>query len=244
MESRLIALMGKLPDDRLASLKALAARFPHYGDHRQIYRQGFHPLTMRQYPMNASDPERAAGRFYESAEQAGLRFVGWADESLRLRHTGWFADNYNEETFRGAIFRLPALRQSKGGGQERFIAGYGERMNDGFVLALCEVWNDDLIGAAREAERLAERAAEVAREYEAKESAKMRIDEIADELKNIRSEILDLCRSIREACPGIGQYQPIRSALRANLEGHLHNRQQLVNERERLQEDYWSIVPA
>ena len=64
------------------------------------------------------------------------------------------------------------------------------------------------------------------------------IDEIADELKNIRSEILDLCRSIREACPGIGQYQPIRSALRTSLKGHLHNRQQLVNERERLQDNY------
>ena len=47
MKSKLIALLGKSPRDRLASLKALAARYPHYGDLRQVYRQGFRPLTTR-----------------------------------------------------------------------------------------------------------------------------------------------------------------------------------------------------
>jgi len=239
MEIKIIALLGKSPRDRLTSLKALAVRFSHYGDMGQVYRQGFRPLTMRHCPMNASDPERAARRFFSDEAETGLRFVGWADESLRLRHMGWFADNYHEETFRGAIFRLPAKR-----GQERFVAGYGESMNDGFVLDLSEVWNDDPIGAAREADRLAERAAEDAREYEAKESAERRIDEIADELKNIRSNVLALCRSIREACPGIGLHRPIREALRGTLQGHLYNRQKLIAERERLRENFWCIVPA
>ena len=238
MESKLIALLGKSPRDRLTSLKAIAARYSHYGDMRQVYRQGFHPLTVRHCPMNASDPERAARRFYENAEQAGLRFVGWADESLRLRHTGWYSDNYAEETFRGAIFHLPSKR-----GQERFVAGYGESMNDGFVLDLSEVWNDDLIGAAREADRLAERAAEDAREYEAKESAKLRIEDIAEELKSIRSQILDLCRSIRKACPDIGQQKPIRSALRSALQTLLRTRASLVAERERLQDNHWNVFP-
>jgi|TARA_B100001964_G_scaffold102975_1_gene115145 hypothetical protein len=239
MKSKLIALLGKSPRDRLASLKALAARYPHYGDLRQVYRQGFRPLTTRHYSMNASDPERATRRFFENAEQAGLRFVGWADESLRLRHTGWFADNYNEETFRGAIFRLSGKCA-----RERFVAGYGESMNDGFVLDLCEVWNDDLTGAAREADRLAERASEDAREYEAKESATLRIEDIADELKSIRTDILALCYSIRQTCPTIGQYQPIRSALRSSLQALLRNRASLVAERERLQDDYWDVVPV
>ncbi|MCW9035392.1 MAG: hypothetical protein OQJ97_14310 [Rhodospirillales bacterium] len=239
MEIKITALLGKSPRDRLTSLKALAARYPHYGDMRQVYRQGFRPLTTRHCPMNASDPERAARRFYENAEQAGLRFVGWADESLRLRHTGWYSDNYAEETFRGAIFRLPSKR-----GQERFVAGYGESMSDGFVLDLSEVWNDDQFGVAREADRLAERAGEDAREYEAKESASIRIEDIADELKSIRTDILALCRSIREACPDIGQHKPIRSALRSALQSHLHNRKALVVERERLQDNYWSVVPS
>jgi len=238
MEIKIIALLGKSPRDRLTNLKVLAARYPHYGDMRQVYRHGFRPLTTRHCPMNASGPERATRRFYEDAEQAGLRFVGWADESLRLRHTGWYSDNYAEETFRGAIFRLPAER-----GCERFVAGYGESMNDGFVLDLDQVWNDDLIGAAREADRIAERASEDAREYEAKESATLRIEDIADELKSIRSEVLELCRSIREACPDIGQHKPIRSALRSALQALLRNRASLVAERERLQDDYWSVVP-
>ncbi len=239
MEIKTIALLGKSPRDRLTSMKALAARYPHYGDMRQVYRQGFRPLTMRHYPMNASDPERAARRFFEDAEQAGLRFVGWADESLRLRHTGWYSDNYAEETFRGAIFRLPAKR-----GQERFVAGYGESMNGGFVLDLSGVWNDNLTGAAREADRLADRAGEEAREYEAKESATLRIKDIADDLKSIRTDILALCRSIRKACPDIGQHKPIRSALRSALQSHLRNRKALVAERERLQDNYWCVVPS
>ncbi len=239
MEIKIIALLGKSPSSRLASLKALAARYSHYGDMRQVYRQGFRPLTTRHYPMNASDSERAAGRFYESADQAGLRFVGWADESLRLRHRGWYSDNYAEETFRGAIFRLPGKC-----GKERFVAGYGESMGGGFVLDLSEVWNDDLIGAAREADRLAERAGEDAREYEAKESTKLRIEDIAEELKSIRSQILVLCRSIRKACPDIGQHKPIRSALRSALQTLLRTRASLIAERERLQDNYWSIVPS
>ncbi len=239
MEIKIIALLGKSPSSRLANLKALVARYPHYGDMRQVYRQGFRPLTTRHCPMNANDPERAARRFYENAEQAGLRFVGWADESLRLRHTGWYSDNYNEETFRGAIFRLPGKC-----GKERFVAGYGESMSGGFVLDLSEVWSDDLIGAAREGDRLAERAGEDAREYEAKESAKLRIEDIADDLKSIRIDILALCRSIRKACPDIGQHKPIRSALRGALQSHLRNRKTLVAERERLQDNYWSIVPS
>ncbi len=239
MEHKIIPLLAGTPASRLASLKALAVRLPHYGNMRQIYRQGFRPLTILHYPMNANDPERAARRFFEDAEQAGLRFVGWVDENLRLRHTGWYADNYQEEIYRGAIFRLPGKR-----GQERFVAGYGESMSDGFVLDLSEVWNDDLIGAAQEGDRLAERAAEDAREYEAKESATLRIEDIGDELKNIRTDILALCRSIREACPDIGQHKPIRTALRQSLQFYLQNRKSLINERERLQDSYWNIVPT
>lgn len=239
MESRLIPLLGRPPRERLASLKSLAVRFPQYGTHRTLYRQGIHPLTVRHYPMNADDPERAARRFFECADQTDLRFVGWADQLMTLRHTGWYADTHNEETFRGAIFRLPAER-----GQERFVAGYGESMTGGFVLDLSEVWNDDLIGAAREADRLAEGAAEDAREYEAREAAERRIEEIAEELKQVRANILALCGSIREACPGIAPYQPIRSALRGTLQAHLHHRVELIAERDRLREDAWQIVPA
>jgi hypothetical protein len=237
MEYKIIPLLDKTARARLASLKALAARYQHYGDMRQIYRQGFQPLTIRHYPINANDPERAARRVFQSELDVGFRRVGWSDEKLNLRHTGWYADNYQEETFRGVVFRLPAKR-----GQERFVAGYVESMNDGFVLDLSEVWDNDLIGAVREADRLAERAAEDARMFAAKDAANMRIENIAEELKDIRAEIMALCRSIREACPGIEKHKPIRSALRSALQALLRNRTSLIAERDRLEGDYWSVV--
>lgn len=239
MKSKLITLLGTSPRKRLATLKALAARYTQYGDRRSIYRQGFTPMAMRHFPMNAGNLEQAARRFFENQTDADLRFAGWADAHVRLRHTGWYADNHNEEIFRGAIFRLSAK-----GRQARFVAGYGESMNDGFVLDLTGVWVNDLFGAAREADRLAERAAEDARDYEARESASIRIDEIAGELVSIRTDILTLCRSIRQACPGIGHHQPIRKVLRTTLQSHRQNRAALVRERDRLQDNYWSVVPV
>ena len=239
MDSKIIPLLKKTAQHRLTKLKDYAARYPHYGDMRQIYRKGFGPLTMAHYPVNANDPERAARRFFQSELDTGLRRVGWSDEHLQLRHTGWYADNYREETFRGVIFRLPA----RSGGKERFIAGYGESMNDGFVLDLSYIWEDDLIGAAQGADSLARRTAENNREFEAQEAANLRIEEIGEELKSIRTEILDLCQAIRKACPEIGEHTPIRSALRGTLQRLLRDRVSLLAERDKLEENYWYAVP-
>jgi len=190
--------------------------------------------------VDANDRARAARRFFGSATDAGLRFEAWADDVLRLRHTGWYADEFQDETFRGAVFRLPAGRK----GYDRFVAGYGESLSEGFVIDLTEVWEGDFIGAAREADRLAERSAEDAREWQARESARLRLEDIAGELTTVRKDILDLCRSIREAseaceaCPALAEHKPIREALRGALQNHLRHRLGLREERDRLQAEY------
>lgn len=49
-----------------------------------------------------------------------FRFVGYADECIRLGHTGWYGDAAGEgfNTWRGVVFQLPAKD-----GAERFLAG-------------------------------------------------------------------------------------------------------------------------
>ncbi|PIW31136.1 MAG: hypothetical protein COW30_00430 [Rhodospirillales bacterium CG15_BIG_FIL_POST_REV_8_21_14_020_66_15] len=234
MDSELIALLGASPQKRLETLKAQVKRYPHYGGILETYRQGFRPLAFRHWPVDANDRAYAARRFFGSATDAGLRFEAWADDVLRLRYTGWYADELQDETFRGAVFRLPAGRK----GRERFVAGYGESLSEGFVLDLTEVWDGDFIGAAREADRLAERAAEDARAWQARESARLRLEDIAGELTTVRKDILNLCRSIREACPALAEHKPIREALRGALQNHLRHRLGLCEERDRLQAEY------
>jgi len=238
MNYKLILLLNGTTRQRLERLKALAQRYPHIKGLREVYRLGLQPLTMSHYPINASDLDKAHARFFQSELDCGLRRLDWADRIINIRHTGWYSDLYQEETFRGIVFRLPAHK-----GENRFVAGYEESLNGGFVLNLTEIWQNER-NAACEADRLAERAAESNRLYEAKEAANSRIDEIEVELKNIRVDILDLCRSVRKSCPIIGEHQPIRYALRQVFQQHLHNRQSLICERECLRENFWSVLPV
>jgi len=232
MNYKLIPLLKGDARQRLERLKALAQRYYPSKTLRETYRLGFQPLTIRHYPIDASDLKRARARFFQSELDCGFRRVGWVDQIINLRYTGWYCDLHRQETFRGVVFHLPAQK-----GESRFIAGYVESLNGGFVLDLTEIWQDEQ-SAAYEADRLAECAAEDNREYEAKENAKTRINEIAIELKNIRVEILELCRSVRQSCPEIGEHQPIRYALRQVFQQHLQNRQSLMRERERLRENF------
>lgn len=64
-------------------------------------------------------------RWIEDPAAVGLRFVGFADEIAprAVEHRGWFIapENYDEEVYRGAVYRLPARA-----GRPIYIAGYRE----------------------------------------------------------------------------------------------------------------------
>lgn len=55
-------------------------------------------------------PNERGGRWIESPEQAGLRFVGFSDKLASLRHTGHclLPDGDGGEVARGAVYQLPA----------------------------------------------------------------------------------------------------------------------------------------
>lgn len=81
----------------------------------------------------------------------------WCDEvsGVRIRHTGWFADDYQDTKYRGLVFRLPHGRG--------FLAGYsmGEQMASSVDFYLYR----DEVDAAYAADALAQQAADREREY-------------------------------------------------------------------------------
>ena len=82
-------------------------------------------------------PVKGGGRWIESPERNGLRFVGWCDELADMRHRGWYTND--EETgrlCRGAVYQLPARD-----GRALYVEAYhnGEDGRSG--------WTDDTGGA-------------------------------------------------------------------------------------------------
>lgn len=115
------------------------------------------PVTGPYY--HAPRPDQAGkGRgFYLDDTAAGLRWQ-WADEvaGSRVDNTGWFCDDYQLQTIRGLVARLPRGRG--------FLAGWSMGENMASVLD-CEIYDDET-DAARAADSMAESAAETEREYQ------------------------------------------------------------------------------
>lgn len=72
-------------------------------------------------------------RWHERPELS-FRKEGFADEIIRLRHTGWYCDTIQSETTRGIVFRLPSGRG--------FLAGCTDPWNDGPVILEDCVYSD------------------------------------------------------------------------------------------------------
>lgn len=105
----------------------------------------------------APTPNRSGTSFYlESDFMPDLRWK-WADEACsRIRHKGWYSNEYQDETIRGIVMRLPNNRG--------FLAGWsmGKGMSS-FVDY--DVFLDE-VDAAQCADSMAENAAERQREFE------------------------------------------------------------------------------
>lgn len=97
------------------------------------------------------------GFYLDDQGTPGLRWQ-WCDEvpEVSIRHTGWFADEFQDSKIRGVVFTLP-----KGRG---FLAGWsmGEGMASGVE---CEVY-ETAREAAYAADSIAENVAERQREFE------------------------------------------------------------------------------
>lgn len=121
-------------------------------------------------------------RFVERAER-GLRFVGYADDiaKTRIKHRGWFCDEFQDRTLRGVVYRLP---------HRRFVPGYycTDDSRGSVTLAFDDVCDEE-IDAAILADNLAESVAESEREYDAAWRAGQHFAELQKERAELQTTI-------------------------------------------------------
>jgi len=210
----------------------------------------------RRYPSSASRcivynpaiPTRAYGeragtvRWIEQASD-GLRLIGFADDigretySRAFSHSGWYADNFQSELYRGVVYQLPAARRGDKGERERYVYGYADPNNDGAALLAFSIESDKL-EAARAADRLAELAAEESREHQEAFQAGNRAAELAQERQELTAKVRALLRELASACDRLGDVPHIKLALRDSIRRALAAREKARRERERLRNDY------
>ena len=97
----------------------------------------------------------------------------WCDDIAKsIRHEGWFADKYGDQTIRGVVFALP---HSRG-----WLAGWSMGVQMASSIETDCVYTSSL-EAAHAANDLAQRAAEEEREYQAEEERKRESEEAETE---------------------------------------------------------------
>jgi hypothetical protein len=194
------------------------------------------------------DPARAHSwtqcRWIENVDAIGLREVGFADEILSLRHTGWFADAFQETTLRGQVWQLPARK-----GSPLFVYGYADAENPGAALVCFDIergehGEDDQAKreAARHGDSMAEAFAEAEREYSEAWQAARQWGELADDMAKARAKAKALVADMRAAIKA-GQLASaaICEALRSQVRAYAGQWEEARTEREELAANfhYW-----
>lgn len=146
-------------------------------------------------PAYAIKDSNSVMRWCEDTNEAGLRFVGFCDDILprSISHSGWFIDNYESETIRGAVWQLPTRH-----GKECFLAGYWDPFNGEPMAHIDMEVEHCKEEAARSADNLCEYVAEDMRRYSQIDSNEQRIEELLEEITTLRIEHSELVRGYRK----------------------------------------------
>lgn len=162
-------------------------------------------------------------------------------------HTGWYADNYQDELIvahvcrmrcpRGTLY-IPATRNTGCDGTVHYI-------NDAELVprgATEEQHDQACREAARSADHYAEREAEECREENAKYQAERDIEEARAEIHGINKFVLALLGEIKAA--GADFTPAICTALRAEVQQYLRDRAEQFKIIKAREEDYWTAAPG
>lgn len=121
----------------------------------------------------------------------GWRFAGYTDDLIRLDHTGWFTNDFQDEVMRGVVYRLPSRK-----GESVFAVGYADPVNDD--AARVEIITGyDIEDAARMADSIAERVAEKEREYNEAWQLGTEYNDLADTIEAERQTRRDLIAELK-----------------------------------------------
>lgn len=142
----------------------------------------------------AGAPFQNGLRWVEQAPRNGFRFVGYADEIVSsIRHQGWFVNEFQDETARGAVYQLTGVESGA-----RYVAGMADPCgNDGAaVIDFSRVFLGDPVDcfqsvthdsgardAALAADGIAERYADCEKAWNEAANARFRHDEAKDEIR-------------------------------------------------------------
>jgi hypothetical protein len=190
----------------------------------------------------ANDPKRMHGyknvRWVENVSR-GLRLVGFADKvadeagSHAIEHQGWFTDDdFQDEVYRGVVYQLPVRD-----GETQFVYGYADPNNDDCALLCFEPFTDKL-EAAKQADRFAELMAESERDYRRADSARIKYDELADEIKQARTTALKIAAEMRAAKQSGVSAPTICATLRSKILSLYRSIQKARKERAELMDSY------
>ena len=232
---------------RLAKLKAYATKYPkNHADWHDVFDARHVTHKSSAYNPPCAHYDNTHCRWVENVDRAGLRFVGYV-KWLRDCHggnyfnsspaLGWYIDSFQEDCLYPVVYRLPSRD-----GAQRFVYGYADPFNDGAAFLSFD-YCDDEKDAQAWACSLAKAAAEDAREDDAKCQAENQIDDIGNELKEIRQTILALCLECKKACATLADAPTIRATIKAKIESALEERERLRDRRTELEGNHWAAVP-
>lgn len=203
----------------------------HVGQFAPVAHGAYNPATSDGY------------RWVESADDAGLRFVGFADELCRsIDHKGWFTDEFQDGTLRGVVYQLPARK-----GRALYVGGYADAWNKGAALLdfsrveYGEIggaeWADDGDAqkeAARIGDGMAETAAEDEREYQQAWQAGNEYADLGEEARSLRQRAREVIQQGR----GLELPSAVCKALRDSLRRELDRIEFIRERRHELRTDY------
>lgn len=167
-----------------------------------------------------------------------FRNVQKAHDIIKLDHTGWFTDNFNEQTCHGIVVQLPARN-----GEPVYLYGVNDpnNKNTGMIAwQKCE-WTNDKETAARWADDMAKYYAEANRESEAEETATTQIAEARERIVEIRTELRVLSAEVRQQSAVLTK--PICDVLRREMKNLRAESHKLWKRIKKLQDNYWEAVP-
>lgn len=165
-----------------------------------------------------------------------------------LEHTGWYTDEFQDETIRAAVVELKrfpgilfaATVESMGGMISVDLTTWEEV---DFFNAFSESYASDLRdeyahSVIQSADSIAKRLAEDEREYQTKWRMEQDLEENRETLATLRQSIRALCRELKTLCPGTlpQSFPAAAEAVKRELARLLNEREDLISENAKLRE--------